>query len=240
VLSLDKSQLAALGLGVTVWSKGESLPSKDFSVHKGTITSLPQCIAFSSNGESLAIGSSKEVRVWNTKNWSPTHYFGGHTYEVRAIGFMEDRHLIVVPAAGNSKIYTLATSQLNQTDPIAADIKAIALTSTGKQILSLSSYGISCRDSASGKLIFTLPKDEFPFEAETMVVSNGTQHLLIFGKNAAVLWDLETKEKIHSFQSDVIRAQVFFQWSRLQSLGRIVSKSTTLMKEHVSLAWKML
>jgi WD40 repeat protein len=222
VLCQDKSQLAARGMGVTVWSSGESIPSKDFSVRRATITSFPNCIAFSSNGELLAIGADKEIRVWNTKNWSPTHYFGGYSFSIRTIGFMEDRHLVVIPACNMPKIYTLVTSQLSQTSPNPGNIKAIALTNDGKRILSLSPYGVNGWDSISGKLKFKLPKVERPslFYAEKMIVSSCAQHLLLFRKNEAVLWNLETQEEIQSFQRDVIKGVGFLSSGRVAIIGK--------------------
>jgi WD40 repeat protein len=181
----------------------------------------------------VAIGSEKEIRIWNTKNWSPTCYFGGLSFRTTALGFIEDRHLVVLSECDTPKIYTVATSQLNQTSPNVGYIKAVSFTNDGKRVLCLTPYGVSCWDNTSGRLKFQLPKVDEPtlFFAKEMVVSKCQRYLLTRQENEAVLWDLETKETIRSILRDEIKGVGFLSSGRVAIIGSNSLETYDIEKE---------
>lgn len=108
--------------------KIDSLPIRSLQVNKSGVTA----IAFSNNGALLATGDmKKQIKIWNTKNWSVTKVLSGHQYEVNSVAFNQDGSILLSASPDNSiRLWnTITGKQVRLTkmpnDASAYDIKLL-------------------------------------------------------------------------------------------------------------------
>ncbi len=200
---LPAKNLATIRAWIDAGAQGEAVttvtPSLPAIEPRGKPKPTPiSAMAFSPNGDWLAIGDYKRVRVLGVKDMRSAKLFEGHADLVRALAFSPDGRLLAAaggaPAQfGEVKVWDVETGQVRYTIKGHSDcIYSVDFSSDGKQIVT-ASYDrmIELWSAETGEHIRAL-KDHVD-AVYTVDFGSKAGQLLSGGADRSVkLWNLET------------------------------------------------
>ena len=178
------------------------------AVWKFSKVEYAQEVAFSQDGNRLAVANCDTVLVWNLNTGTllrtiskarfgaDSHYCAGH------VAFLENGRKIVADA-GPIQIWQVATGQELKRFKLEQSDSAMAVSSDGTKLLlgeDLNSVGgvLELRDLASGSLLRRFPEQAYPLESVAfspdgkIVASDGRDSMDISARGFIRLWDSAT------------------------------------------------
>ncbi|MGE5659307.1 MAG: S-layer homology domain-containing protein [Actinomycetota bacterium] len=148
-------------------------------------------VAMSPNGQILASGSNREIKLWNVQTGEVLRTLSGHTGNVWSVAFSPDgKSLISGSGDGTAILWDINTGQIRRILSHSGWVNAVGFSSDGKTAISCShNKGIKLWEVQTGKLLNTL--DGFNPMA---IAAFGRTFASSGGPSAIKLWDSVTGE----------------------------------------------
>jgi serine/threonine protein kinase len=191
--------IAGRDRSLRLWSLSKGAMLKALSGHGGKITAL----GVSSNSQLVVSGSEDRIlRLWDTASGQLLQTFKGHEAAITAVAISPDVQMLVSTSEdGTLRRWDLQTGALVQTLRLPnAHMIAVAYAITPHTLVTAcSNRRVQVWDLRSGKL-----RHSFAGHTEAIVsLQLADDHTLIsFGKDRALVWDLNKQELIQALAPD--------------------------------------
>ncbi len=179
-----------------LWDSDDQIDKKQWQAHEGPIWN----VAFSPNSQQIASGGDDgSVRIWDLKGQQLAE-FKGHIGPIRSVKFTADgKHLVSSGDDGTTRLWNFSTQPLDNQDSdsskereekIDKDCKKMA-----RKILDKDKFidFNDCVFSPDGKLFASAGHGSAGYKEK----KDGK------GNNKIIVWNLETGEKLNTFQDHV-------------------------------------
>jgi WD40 repeat protein len=170
-----------------------------------------RCMAFTPDGQKLAIANSGDIRVWQVNSGKLLHTLKGPPQGqmtlkdwVDAIAITPDSKTLITAAPLEIQVRELETGRVLQR---LAGGDYVKLTPDGKTLLGfvdMNTYNVRVWELSSGKLLHTIPTQLKPldFSDTPLDISPDGKTLVIAptpDKNQIELWQIDTGKRLKSF-----------------------------------------
>jgi len=197
VFSPDGARIAVASSPARVWDVETGAEVFTLPVDEGWTWS----VAFSPDGSTIATGGYL-LRLWNAATGEITAevYVCDYTGDIRALDYAPDGRSI---AFGTDRVYVTSPDGAS-CKPIYGPIdmlRALDFSPDGKKLLTASGYeGFSCylNDALTGGVFYSFPLSETANDAEFS--PNGQQALIAEDDGLASLWDVETGQRLCTYE----------------------------------------
>jgi sugar lactone lactonase YvrE len=175
-------------------------------------TGLVECLAYSPDGERLALGGyDGEVRLWQVSDGRELSRIRGHTASIRSIAFHPDGRVLASGSQdGTVKLWDPSTGRVVRAIECARSpnyVRGVAFSPSGERLASTSTDGsVKVWNTATGELYRTL--DGHSFSAKGLSWSSDGQRLATASWDQTVkVWDPNTGQELVTLKGHTIGVQ---------------------------------
>lgn len=169
-----------------------TLEGNDYATHS---------VAISRDGNTVAVGTSRGISLWNVEQPTQMRLLDGHKARVVGVDFYrDDQQIVSTSSDGVTKIWDVESGQEidGQEKTLAEGINCTAMTIDRKQIAVGGNKGVTVWDVDTG---IVRRRIQASGEVLDLSFSPDGQQLLCGTRTTPQLWDLETGELLRQFHS---------------------------------------
>ena len=180
-------------------------PGARVRIGKGGAGRSDKAVAFSSNGQYLAVSSNVGIWLYDAVNYQEIALLSS-PYSIDNIAFSPDGNAIVGVGRHQNQVWSIITKEKIET--FEGDGRYVAFSPDGKTIVYSIGRTIKLRDIVTKQELITMEPEDV---IDTLSVSHNSDLVAGAGRNGFVnVWDAFTGQLIHTFRHDARVTSIAF------------------------------